>query len=287
MRRGSRRTDQAAAALRRPATRVGRPPEHGVHADAGDRRAVHPAAPLVAGGRLGGDLEELGGHHLWRQRGGVDPGAAQLVAERLGEAEDEALGGRVAGVQGRRLVGADRGDVEDPARAAVQHARQEQLGQVHGHDHVQLEHGPLALPVQLAERAVEPEPGVVDQHVHRQAVRLGAGREPVGGTGLVQVEGDHPDVGAGGGQLPLEGPQPVLPPGHQGEAGAAPGQLAGEVGSEAAGGPGNQRVPARQGGRGARSGGHDAHKVRRRRVPRSALAVGRRARRAHGHRRPS
>ena len=239
--------DQAGAAL-----------EQGVDAEADHRRAVHHDHPLVPGGPLAGDLAELGGHDPGGEGRGHHPAAPQLVAEGLGEVEDEALGGRVAGVQGRRLVGADRGDVEDPARAAGQHAREEQLGQVHGHDHVQLEHGPLALPVQLAERAVEPEPGVVDQHVHRQAVRLGAGREPVGGAGLVQVEGDHPDVGAGGGQLPLEGPQPVLPPGHQGEAGAAPGQLAGEIGPEAAGSPGDQRVTARQGGGGARSGGHGA-----------------------------
>src|SRR4029453_18020483 len=77
-----------------------------------------------------GDMEELGGHHPWRQRGGVDPGAAQLVAERLGEVEDEALGGRVAGVQGRGLVGADRGGGGDVGEPWFHHVGKEQLGQV-------------------------------------------------------------------------------------------------------------------------------------------------------------
>jgi hypothetical protein len=131
------------------------------------------------------------------------------------------------------------------AEPAFQHAGEEQLGQVDRDDHVQLQHVVLALPVELDEPAVEAVAGVVDQHVDRPAGVGGVASQPFGGAVGDQVEhGDLDRDAVAVDQLALQRPQPVLAPGHQGQPGAAAGQLAGQIGSQPAGGARDQRVPS-------------------------------------------
>jgi len=99
-------------------------------------------------------------------------GPAHLLGQRLGEGEDEGLGGIVDGHERPRLEACGGSHVQDPAPAPSQHVGQEASGQFSERHHVHLNHVQLALHGELGRGAQGPEAGVVDQDVHTPPVGI-------------------------------------------------------------------------------------------------------------------
>jgi len=97
----------------------------------------------------------------------LDARAAQLAPERLAEGHDARLGSSV-GRRGREPgVAADARVVHDRAAAALEHPRQDQLGQVHEPDEVDLEHRVDVVGLLLLEQAAGHEARVVHEQIDR------------------------------------------------------------------------------------------------------------------------
>ncbi len=145
----------------------------------------------------------------------MDAGAARLQVQALGEFDHEGLGGAVHDGSGaRRRQAGDRGDIDDPPEAPLDHAGQQLVGELaDGHQH-HLEEGLLFVPSGGDEGAGRPVAGIVDQGVDDAPVRRDAAEHRVDGVGLRQIGRQDQDLDAV--------PQPDLV-GEDGEAVGAPG----------------------------------------------------------------
>ena len=131
-----------------------------------------PARLAEAGAELGVDDER---HHVAE----VDVRAhqAQLAADGLGETDDGVLGRRVRGAAGRAELAGLRGDVDDVSAIARDHALEREL---HAEDHavqVDVDHPPRGQVVLVDEAPDLHDAGVVDEHVERPELLLGAVEE--------------------------------------------------------------------------------------------------------------
>ncbi len=168
-----------------------------------------------------GDLVPRDVHELGRRRAGVQAAhvhrrAAQLERERLGEVADVGLPGAVRRVRRHGRVGADRGDVEDPPAAALEHGADEPVSEFGQRHDVELQLRRRSLPRDVGEAVVHAEPGVVHEDVHGAAGALGRLEEPLGRPRLAEVHRD--DVGADPVPRPdraRERLQLVVPPRHE------------------------------------------------------------------------
>src|SRR5215212_902073 len=185
-------------------------------------------------GRVEGP-EEVGPHTSGDH--GHDPDAVFLsfLVQRLRQAHDAVLGGRVGGGVGPAFFGGGRGDVDDLAPSALDHVREDGAGEgPRGAEVDVLDAVPLGQG-QLGGRPDEVHPGVVDEYVY---AALGVEdvvhpRPDPGDLGDVQVDLTSPDLL---GDLPRaflvdvraddarpvrrehacgRGPEPARRPGHQ------------------------------------------------------------------------
>ncbi len=190
---------------------------------------------------LPGHVVKLGAGHAGREHRAHHARVAQLEVQRLAEAQHEALGRAVGGIQRGRLVGPGRGDVQHVARMAIHHVFDEQLGQVHERDHVQFEHGVLALPGDVHEFPEQAQPGIVDQDLDGPARRLKLVVEPLGSLRRGQVHRHDLDLHAIGFlDLLLDLAQLILTPRHQDQARAARRQPVSKGHAQSARRPGHQ-----------------------------------------------
>ena len=119
----------------------------------------------------------IASHHLGAdvaRRDGVDRDALarHFERERLGEAVDAGLRGRIVGLAEGALLSVDRRDVDHATPAAVDHAVHHLLGHVEARVEVGAHHRvPVAL-AHLLERHVARDAGVVDEDVDRAHLRL-------------------------------------------------------------------------------------------------------------------
>lgn len=157
------------------------------------------------------------------------------------ERQHEGLGGAVGRHVRHRLEGDRRGEIDDCARATGKHLRQNGVGQLDQGRYVHQNLGPLLSRVDLGERAVAAEAGVVEQQIAVQA-ELRHSRDDSGhGIGLLEVGGDDrrhdPVAGAEvlGQCLQLGGRA-----GDEDEVHPADGEGFGEGGADSAGGASNQ-----------------------------------------------
>ena len=140
--------------------------QHTFVAGAGHGGGVHHHGALEEARRLeAGGFLELGDGRAGAEGRDGDARAGGLVGESLGEREHVRLGRVVDGHQRAGLEGGRRGDVEDPAAAARQHAGEEELGQVRQGGDVDLDHLEFLVEGRGGEGAVDAEAGVVDQGV--------------------------------------------------------------------------------------------------------------------------
>jgi hypothetical protein len=144
---------------------------------------------------------------------------AQLLVERLGEAQHVRLRRRVPGRVRHGLHAGRRGDVEDRPATALDHARQERRRERHRrldqHPHL-LE---FAFGIGLVERlSAGGEAGVVDQDLDLEPEVREPCRDPPARGRLAQIGRDrlHAHVVLVA-QLLGQGGQPILPAGHQDE----------------------------------------------------------------------
>ena len=127
------------------------------------------------------DAAELGVRGPRAACGCRHAGASQFTRQGLGEAEHESLAGIVGRHERSGHEAGHRGDVEDASLLALQHARQEQVGQLDQGSHVDVDHFELGPDVQLCEGSAPAEPGVVDQKIEGAARGLHlVGDEPSG-----------------------------------------------------------------------------------------------------------
>ena len=95
----------------------------------------------------------------------TDARALQLAPQRLAERHHAGLRRRIGAGRGEPGVAADARVVDDLPAPPLQHRRQQQLGQVHDRDQVDLEHRVDLVDVLLLEQAAGHEAGVVDEQV--------------------------------------------------------------------------------------------------------------------------
>ena len=89
--------------------------------------------------------------------------AAELLRERLREADDPGLRGRVVRLAPVAVHADDRRDVHDRARPALHHPARHRAAGVEDRAEVRLEHGTPVVVAHPREHAVAREPGVVDE----------------------------------------------------------------------------------------------------------------------------
>src|SRR5215210_5952516 len=117
-----------------------------------------------------GFLGDVGDHIGLYESGaeGVDgdPEAGQFQGCRLGEAEQPGLGRRVVGLSYVAGFPDEGAHVDDLAPALVRHVRQDRVDRVEGAVEVHLYDLVPVVDGELLERAVDVDPGVVDQDVY-------------------------------------------------------------------------------------------------------------------------
>ena len=141
----------------------------------------------------------------------------------------------VGGLVGKGLHARGRRHGDHPAAAALDHSRDEGVGEP---DHclaVDAHHLGLPHRVELEEAAAESEAGVVDKQVHVGAELL----HPAGQLFRLEGEVALDDIGRGG-DLLGELLEPVLSAGHQDQLVAAPGELARKLIADSGGCSGDQ-----------------------------------------------
>ena len=106
----------------------------------------------------------------------------------VGEALDRRLAGDVGRAVGEREAGQHRADHHHPAVAALAHPGQQQLGEVHRTQHVDLEQPLERTERQVLQRAALGLPGVVDQDVGVQVLGGERAHEAVDRVRVAQVE---------------------------------------------------------------------------------------------------
>ena len=94
---------------------------------------------------------------------------AHFLVQGLGEGEEIGLGGEIDGHAGAGHETGQRGDVDDAAHAAFDHAGQELQRQGGGRAHVDIYNGELLIGIQNMRRTGAAESGVVDQHIRDEA----------------------------------------------------------------------------------------------------------------------
>ena len=102
----------------------------------------------------------------------VMPFARVLQRQRLGEADDAGLGGRVVDLAHLALLAVDRGDVDDAAGIAVAHALDHRPR--HGEHRIEVgaHHRRPLVEGHLVEHAVARDAGIVDEDVDRPELGL-------------------------------------------------------------------------------------------------------------------
>ena len=118
--------------------------------------------------------EDLGLRRRRRDAVDQDVSRRELLAERLGEADQPGLRGAVVrGVRVAFLAG-DRGDVDDPAVAARDHVRDHGAAGEEAAGQVDVDDAPPDVGIELPGQAVAAgDAGVVDQDVDPSVVRRG------------------------------------------------------------------------------------------------------------------
>jgi DNA-binding Lrp family transcriptional regulator len=139
-----------------------------------DASAELGVADRILAKRLGVIGLDIAGRH----RVDVHPLGRPLVAHRLGEPDDGVLAGRVRGHVDAALEGEHRGDVDDLAVAALDHAPGERPGQLEDRVEVHGEDRAPVVRVGVEQRRAADRPRVVDQDVDRRPASSGevAGR---------------------------------------------------------------------------------------------------------------
>lgn len=112
-------------------------------------------------------LEEIRFRHAGHQHGDADARVLRLLAQRLAEPAQEHLGAAIHRLEGIRHGGGDGGGEQDPPGIARHHVLQNQLGELHGPSHVDVDHRQLALEVGVGKRATQAEAGIDAQRIHR------------------------------------------------------------------------------------------------------------------------
>ena len=157
----------------------------------GGLELLHPPRVLRAGAELGLDDERHDVAELDRRALDV-----QLPADRLGEADDRVLGGRVRRPAGRAVLAGLRGDVDHVAAVAGHHARQRDLHAVDDAVEVDVDHAHGRRLVLVDEAPHGHDAGVVDQHVEWAEALLGGVDEGLEGVAPGYVEREAGHVGA-------------------------------------------------------------------------------------------
>ena len=98
------------------------------------------------------------------------PDALQLMVQRLGEGEHIGLAGIIDRHVRARLEGRGRGDVEDRARAALAHHRQDKMAELGQRADVEVDHLAELAERPVRETAAEAEAGIVDQSADAEAL---------------------------------------------------------------------------------------------------------------------
>ena len=153
------------------------------------RDLPHAARVGHAGGQLGADEVRHDDRH-------VDPGAAQLEAHRLGEADHAVLGRAVRRQARSRAAARERRDVDDVARAARHHAPHRLLRAVDHRAQIEVELAGDALRALLGQRGHGHDPGVVDEHVERPEALLDLVEERDQGRVVGDVDPEPEPAGA-------------------------------------------------------------------------------------------
>ncbi|EIL54191.1 hypothetical protein EC54115_11872 [Escherichia coli 541-15] len=102
----------------------------------------------------------------------VTPLAAHLPGQGHAETMDAGLGRRIVGLAELATLAVDRGDVDDPTPAPLQHALDDLLGGVEQAIEIGVDHRAPVLQGQLAEGGVTGNASVVHQHVDWADIRL-------------------------------------------------------------------------------------------------------------------
>src|SRR3954462_10448277 len=166
---------------------------------------VHGAQALEGDGAgeglLGGLGERLGhrgldvarSHHVGR-----DVAAAQLAGQRLGEADQPRLGGRVVRLAGVAHHAHHRGDVDDPPPPALHHPPDHLFAEREGAGQVGAQHPLPVVEGHASEQVVGGDAGVVDQDVDLPEVGWQALQPLAEGLGLGDVERQRPGAAPAG-----------------------------------------------------------------------------------------
>ena len=141
-------------------------------------------------GKAGG-AEKLGAGGAGADAEDMDFGAEQFTPEAEAPVEHKGFGGGIHAEEGHGLEGGGGGEVDDGA-AALEEAREEVPGQMHGGAHVEVDHGKGAVEVGFGEGAVGAEAAIINEE---DLPRPAGGIEPVRGGGSGGV------LAGGGGQV--------------------------------------------------------------------------------------
>jgi len=182
---------------------------------------------------LSGGVEHVGVHAGGHEVEHVHSRAVELAPERLAEGDHAGLRRRVGGRRGEPRVAADARVVHDRAAAALDHPREEQLGEVDDAHEVHLEHRVDVAGLLLLEQAAGHEAGVV----HEQVDRREAGGAVLDGLSGREVELHIAGLAGGrGGRV-----RRVTPHAAEEQAERAPGELLRDRPADPAARAGDQR----------------------------------------------
>jgi uncharacterized protein len=151
-------------------------------------------------------MAELGLDAPGEDRSHPHAALAEVEHGGLGHPQKTELAGVVGGAAGHRVLAGERGDVDDPARAARLEKPRRGAQAVEGAEQVGLDDLPEGLARELVDRAEGPDAGVVDQEVEPAALGLGHRAEEEIDLALVP-DVDRPAghraaaLGRGGGEL--------------------------------------------------------------------------------------
>src|SRR5690242_15044581 len=214
---------------------------------------AYPVQSLLGhlGHHVGGDV--AGGD---RVDGQPDPVAHRLVVpaqledrlfgHRLRESEQAGLGGGVVDLADVAGLADHRGDVDDPAGAALEHVLQRVLGHEERARQVDRDHPQPVVVGHLGHGPVDGDPGVVDQDVQPAALVDDLTQDAAAIIGVADVPLVHADLLSGviGGHALVELLRALaVPPVARRHIRARPGQLAADGGAYPAGTPGDQGDP--------------------------------------------